>query len=40
LEVVSGKLTAEDDRDPWQIAPAILSDEFMHRYDREAKNQD
>ena len=34
---VVAKLSEDDDRDFWQTALSVLTDEFLHRYDKEAK---
>ena len=39
LETVRGKLTAEDDFGLWESVLNVLTDEFLQRYDREAKNR-
>ena len=36
---VMPNLTEGDDRDLWQIALGVLADEFLQRYDEEAKNR-
>ena len=40
FEAVVTKLTEDDDRDFWQTALTVLTDEFLHRYDEEAKNRE
>jgi hypothetical protein len=39
LEVVEAKLAKDDDRDFWQAALAVRTDEFLQRYDRESKGR-
>jgi hypothetical protein len=39
LEVVEAKLSKDDDRDFWQAALSVLTDEFLQRYDRESKGR-
>ena len=39
LETLRGKLTAEDDVGLWENVMNVLVDEFVERYDREAKNR-
>ena len=39
-EAVAAKLTADDDGDFWQTALSVLTDDFLHRYDEEAKNRE
>jgi hypothetical protein len=37
---VVAKLSEDDDRDFWQTALTVLTDEFLYRYDEEAKNRE
>ncbi len=39
IEVVSTKLGADDDPSFWEVALKLCADEFLRRYDREAKGQ-
>jgi hypothetical protein len=39
LEAVEAKLAKDDDRDFWQAALLVLTDEFLQRYDRESKGR-
>ena len=40
FEAVQSKLTEDDDRNFWQAALTALTDEFLQRYDEEAKNRE
>jgi hypothetical protein len=40
FEAIVTKLTAEDDREFWQVALGMLADEFLKRYEKEAKNRE
>jgi hypothetical protein len=39
FETLKGELTPEDDVGLWETALTVLADEFLQRYDREAKNR-
>ena len=39
FETVRGRLTTEDDLKLWETALTVLVDEFLQRYEREAKNR-
>ena len=39
VEFVQDKLTAEDDASLWEVALAVLLDEFLLRYQREGRNR-
>ena len=40
FEAVAVKLTEDDDREFWQSALSVLTEEFLRRYDVEAKNRE
>ena len=40
FDVVEVKLSKDDDPDLWKTALTVLADEFLQRYDHEAKNRD
>src|SRR6202162_5881277 len=40
FEAIDAKLTADDDRDFWQMALAVLTDEFVQRHEQESPQQD
>jgi len=40
LEAIASKLTAEDDCDFWEIALAVVTDEFIQRHDEHSKSGD
>jgi hypothetical protein len=40
FDAVAAKLTQDDDPNFWQTALAVLKDEFLRRYDEEARNRE
>jgi hypothetical protein len=40
FETIVSKLTVEDDCDFWRAALDVLADEFLQRYEKEAKNRE
>lgn len=40
FEAVVARLTEDDDRDFWQAALTVLTDEFLRRYDEHARNRE
>ena len=39
FETIDAKLTADDDRDFWQTALAVLTDEFVQRQNKKRHNK-
>jgi hypothetical protein len=40
FDAIARKLGVDDDRNFWQTALTVLTDEFLHRYDEKAKNRE
>lgn len=40
FEAIVANLTEDDDQNFWHAALNVLADEFLHRYEKEAKNRE